>query len=132
MNSIELDLSQLGKLTPPSVKEQYRSVVPQVMTVNPEIQNPQDAFEHIRSVENLHGARLFGIHLSNEATPLQTAVFNRKLLRLRTALNIVTDEEKQKLENIEATFSTAAERLSTLRGMSHQEADSLLMNVLQY
>lgn len=76
----ELDLSQLGTFTPQSVKEQYRSIVPQVMTVNPDFQSPQDAFEHIRAIEGLHDARLFGVHLSDEATPLQAT---DKLSRLR-------------------------------------------------
>lgn len=128
----ELDLSQLGETTPQSVKEQYRSVVPQVMAVNPEFQAPQAALEHIRTVEGIYGSRLFGVNLSDEATPLQTKVFNRKLLKVKADLHIVSDDEKQELEDIEGTFSTAADRLSRLRGIPVQEADNILMSVFVY
>lgn len=131
-DSTELDLSQLGKFTPQSVKEQYRSLVPQVMAVNSELQTPQAALEHIRATESTNGARLFGVYLSDETTPLQALVFNRKLLKLKTDLHIVSDEEKQRLEDIEATFSVAAQKLSILRNIPVQEANTILMSVFNY
>lgn len=128
----ELDLSQLGKFTTQRVKEQYRFIVSQVMAVNPELQAPQAALEHIRATEGVYGARLFGVQLTDKATRLQTSVFNRKLLKLKADLHIASDEERQGLEDIEWTFSIATDKLSRLRSMPVQEADNILMHVFNY
>ena len=128
----ELDLSDLGKFTPESVRDSYRSIVPRVMAGNPDLHAPQEAFSHIRTSEKLHNARLFGTTLSEEATPLQASVFNRRYLRLKRGLRIATDEEREQLAGIDATFTDAAAKLASLRGISLEEADSILMGVFNW
>lgn len=131
--SAEVDISQLGDFTPKRVKDQYRNAVQTIVEANPQLNlNPQTAFDHIRSSERKSGAYLFGVDLSEEATQLQAQVFNRKLLRLRTGLNIATQDEKRQLDTINEGFSQAAGRLSSMRGISIEEADDTLMKVLQY
>lgn len=132
MSSPELDLSALGGFTPERVKDQYRSIIPQVMEGNPELPNPQEAFSHIRSIEGITGARLYGVRLADEASPLQAMVFNRQLLKLKTGLHIASEEEKRQSDGIEATFSAASDKLARLRGIPHQEADDILMSVLNF
>lgn len=133
MNLIGLDFREEGPVgTPESIKAQYRVIVPKVIEGSTASLTPQQALDHIKVIEQQQGVKLYGVYLGEGATAPQRTVFNRKLFRLKDQLHIILGDEALSLAEIEADFLTTATRLSGLRGMRVEEADSLLMSALNY
>lgn len=125
---LEIDFGVKFKRTPEDVKQQYRSIIPKIIETNPKF-SPQEALDYVKATEETKGASLFGTYLNDDATPTYKAVFNRKLLGLKSELKIISEDEKQKLEEINIEFKDASQKLAKLRNISENEADNLLVDV---
>ena len=133
MNLAEVDFGDSGPIgIPEGIKAQYRAIIPEVLAVNPHIPNPQEALSYIRSAERRSDMRLYGTSLVEEATSYQRMTFDRRLFRLKTFLQISSDNERLQLREIDTNFSEAATKLSLLRGVEEAAADNILMRTMTY
>ncbi|MCL4352964.1 hypothetical protein M1615_00650 [Patescibacteria group bacterium] len=129
--SAEVDFREGMFGIPEDIKQQYRDVIPLIIKINPQF-SPQEALDHIKAVEGARKTILFGVRLSDKATVPQRWVFDRKLLKLKEELQIISDDERQRLDRLNGNFASTSEKLTRLRGITPEEADDLLMSVLNY
>ncbi|MBU6431596.1 MAG: hypothetical protein KGJ58_00290 [Patescibacteria group bacterium] len=100
-------------MEPREVKDQYNGFVDKVRTTNPDL-SFQQAYDRILELEKKYDHRFFGVTYSDD--PNRKLVFERKRLSQLDELNLLTEEEKQTLEELRAEFAKVINEVAEAAG----------------
>ena len=114
---------------PKEVKDQYNGFVDKVRTTNPDLSS-QQAYDRILELEKKYDHQFFGITYSDD--PNKQLVFERKRLSQLEELNLLTDDEKQKLEQLRNNFDRVIAEVAEATGDDPAEIQKNLDTALTY
>lgn len=114
---------------PVEVKHQYNEFVDRVTATNPDL-SPQQVYDKIQELEKKYEHRFFGVTYSDD--PNRKLVFERRRLSQLEELNLLTEEEKQTLEQLRADFARIVAEVAEATGDDPVEIQRNLDTALVY
>jgi len=114
---------------PVEVKFQYNEFVDRVTAANPDISS-QQAYDKILELEKKYEHFFFGTTYSDD--PNRQLVYERKRLSQLEELNLLTEEEKQKLGQLRESFSRIITEVTEATGDDPTEIQKNLDTALVY